>query len=375
MKGESTVLNVEVVGLTGLEKGAQVRIVNLAPTVMSLEGGDDQVIEVKPDTTRTDGVSTFAKRIDAIDTGAFRIDARVLLDVPVATVPPTPPGFKDDPTDPNLVVPDGSEVVPGDKIKPRRFPRRGADEDQVPNDEFDDRKWQSSGDPTKAEIGSDVFAWYQHIPVESYRKNGVLHRGAQFPVYFKWRNNRCVPGHWEQIVKSTVWVGASPTTLKKAKAVEVEGPPKRTEHLPAANDSEVAGKWAIDTNEAGRQAKDPRYPNQDKGEMIDSPNRARASMADAYSNENPKVVATCVKNLVEFYTFWIGPDGEICEILKWSFWVQWEIAAGDDPLRSSGMKNATVTGGCFGPARVDKGSAEGIAARESRDSALRDLKG
>ncbi len=186
-------------------------------------------------------------------------------------------------------------------------------------------------------------------------------------VHFKYTGTKCLPGKWHQIVRSTTYVGESEDDLKPAHLVDGRMVPH--------SDSEHQGDWEIDTNKAGREAKDPAYPHQDKGEMIDTPKRSMSSFGGHYTtNTPPRKRAMVIRKVVEFYTFWIGPGGEICKVFKWGFTVTWKVREGDDPFSEDGKNRAEVSTDFTDPTAVDKDSEEGKTAKAAYDSAMKDFK-
>lgn len=354
VRGQSTPIKLEVMGLDGLNEPLPIRITNRTPSVIEIEGGDDQTHVIKPDDVQLGGICGFQLNIIAKQPGGFSLQADA---VPIADVT-LPPGFKQDPDDPKLVVPDGTELKPGDTIKPRKFQPNGVD---VPSGGSGQGKWQKREEPYKKDLGG-VVAWLQRISTISYRKNGNNFRGGEFVAQFKYTGEACRPGKWRQIVRSTTYVGSTVDDLKPAH--EVNG-----QQLPHS-DPNHKGDWEIDTNAAGKAAKNPDYPNQSGDEFIDSPQRGKQSLAGYYTDDPPRTKARVVREVVEFYAFWIGPDGKICKTVKWGFSVTWEIKDGDDPASKEAMDRAKVSTTFTDPTVVDPNSQEGKDAAAAYEGAM-----
>jgi hypothetical protein len=85
-RGERTELTVEVSGLQGLERPVSVRVRNETPSVVRLEGGDTQTVEIAPSAVGPDGRYVTTREIVARRVGSFGISARVeTADEPGAT--------------------------------------------------------------------------------------------------------------------------------------------------------------------------------------------------------------------------------------------------------------------------------------------------
>ena len=352
VRGQSTPLTIKVTGLDGLTDPIPLRVTNLTPNVITLEGGESQIKVINRGNVSA-GEFVVQWKVTSKQPGRFSIGVDP---TPIANIV-VPEGFKQDPDDPNLVIPDGTEIKPGDKIQPRKFQPDGL---VVPNP-GDRGNFQEREKPYVVDLGW-AKAWLQRIPSESFNKHGHIYRGGEFVVYFKHTSDDCTPGKWRQIVRGTTYVGSSTDDLKPAELKDGRMVP--------SGDADYKGDWAIDTNKAGRDAKNPDYPHQDKGEMIDSPQRDTYTYSGYYSGVDPFVKAMVVRKEVEFYTFWIGPDGKICKTFKWSFAVTWEFKPGDDPATEDAMSRAKVSTAFSDPTEVDKDSQEGKDAAAAYDNAL-----
>ncbi len=77
IKGERTTMTMTVTGLAGLDRPIPVRLVNASPTVVSVEGGDRQVILADPRQGRADGSATFTRAVTGIRAGGWDVSATV----------------------------------------------------------------------------------------------------------------------------------------------------------------------------------------------------------------------------------------------------------------------------------------------------------
>ncbi len=88
MKGERTRLNIQIMGLQGLNEPIPFRLVNQSPEVVSMEGGDTQIVNVSPEVVGSEGVYTISKILTGIQPGPFSISARIspeYMNVPMPT--------------------------------------------------------------------------------------------------------------------------------------------------------------------------------------------------------------------------------------------------------------------------------------------------
>jgi hypothetical protein len=182
-------------------------------------------------------------------------------------------------------------------------------------------------------------------------------------VHFKHTGTDCEGGTWRQAFRSTVFVGTGKGNPVPAKLVNGR-------YVPAGDDS-YRGDWQIDTNAAGRAAKNPDYPHQDKGEMLDSPQRGKENLAGYYSDDkNPRTPARLVMEHVEFISVFVAKDGHICKMMSWWMTTIWRIRDGDDPQTNASMQRATVTSSFGDPHQIDPNSPEGKQAAKDYQDAL-----
>ena len=77
VKGERTTMTMTVTGLAGLDRPIPVKLVNASPTVVSVEGGDRQVLFADPHQARADGSVVFSRGVAGIRAGGWDISAAV----------------------------------------------------------------------------------------------------------------------------------------------------------------------------------------------------------------------------------------------------------------------------------------------------------
>jgi len=75
--GQRTTLSVTVSGVEGLRETLPVRLVNHSTSVVSVEGGDQQTLCVRPDEVGTTGTWTAKRGLTGVRLGAFSIGAEV----------------------------------------------------------------------------------------------------------------------------------------------------------------------------------------------------------------------------------------------------------------------------------------------------------
>jgi len=71
--GETTRLAVEVLGLEGLDAPLPLRVVNRTPAVVTLEGGDEQVLTVEPGDVSPGGSFTATRTVTGVRPGGWRL--------------------------------------------------------------------------------------------------------------------------------------------------------------------------------------------------------------------------------------------------------------------------------------------------------------
>ncbi|MFK2818533.1 hypothetical protein U0L90_00280 [Flavobacteriaceae sp. LMIT009] len=76
LRGQQTKLNIEVNGLDGLEEAVTFTITNSSPKNITLEGGNEQRIVIKPEDA-VSGTFQIAKNVEAIANGGFSISANI----------------------------------------------------------------------------------------------------------------------------------------------------------------------------------------------------------------------------------------------------------------------------------------------------------
>jgi len=284
----------------------------------------------------------------------------------LASTSVVPDGFIRDPDNEEWVVPDATGLEIGrTRIGPRRFRLTGLDQPQYRN-QPDGPRWQRRLIPEKIDLGNGIIIWLQKTPTTSYvnQTNEKRYRGGSVAVHFKWEGDRCQPGRWRQIFRETVFVGSNLDDL--VPAILTDG-----RYVPADPPSGATNDWAIDTNENGRNSKNPDYPHQDNGEMIDTPRRAMERLVGHFSSDTPpRTRARAVAKDVEFISLLLGPDGEICSIMKWGFRVTWYVPEPHDPFEAAGMDHAIVNTTYSGPRAVDQSSSEGKEAENDYKEAL-----
>jgi hypothetical protein len=78
-RGERTTLTVEVRGLEGLERPLEFDVVNDSPSVVSLEGGERQRVEIAPGEVGPSGVYAWNRTLTGAGVGAFDLRADLVL--------------------------------------------------------------------------------------------------------------------------------------------------------------------------------------------------------------------------------------------------------------------------------------------------------
>ena len=362
-RGESTTLVVEVEGLQGLpeDEPVSLMLVNETPRIVRMEGGDRQVLVIGSGEVDARGAHRRSITLTGVQPGSFSISTRVLAGVPrvLATIPP---GFRRDPDNEDRVIPDDSELDPDeDEIGPLRFREDGLESPQFPGVPSNTARWQHREEPEKHELSDDTTAWWQKVHVQSYNRTGSdgvsrLTRGGEMLLHLKYSGD-CEDGRWIQLIRSTTYVGDSPENLKLANLTDGRYLPKDPQPNPLESGKDA---WAVDTNAAGRAAKNPDYPHQDKGEMYDSPDRGLGDIRGYYSDDNRpnRTWAVVIVEEVEFLTFFVAADGTICETLKWGFKVMWKKPNANETNLAKVEVSTTFTD----PARVDPQSEAGQAA-------------
>jgi len=114
-KGEQTTLTVQVMGLQGLQEEIPISLVNKSPTVVSMEGGDNQTVTVRPEEVDSEGIYTISRTLTGIQTGPFTISARISSEYMTVPLPTTVADEKDKCDCKNM------RVELGKKSETRRF--------------------------------------------------------------------------------------------------------------------------------------------------------------------------------------------------------------------------------------------------------------
>jgi len=73
VKGETTELKTRVVGLEGLDQPVTLRLVNHTPDIVSVEGGDVEIIHIEPSDVGPEGTYTFSRKITGRQSGGFEL--------------------------------------------------------------------------------------------------------------------------------------------------------------------------------------------------------------------------------------------------------------------------------------------------------------
>lgn len=74
-KGERTALQVAIGGLAGIRQPVSVRLVNATPGVVSLAGGQTQVLTIQPADVRADGTYVMGRGLTGLGPGSFSLNA------------------------------------------------------------------------------------------------------------------------------------------------------------------------------------------------------------------------------------------------------------------------------------------------------------
>lgn len=80
LRGESTTLRVQVLGLNGINQEIPLTLVNNTPTVIKMSQGDTQSIKITSGMVKSDGVFSVDRRLSSIVTGSFSINGTVTWD-------------------------------------------------------------------------------------------------------------------------------------------------------------------------------------------------------------------------------------------------------------------------------------------------------
>lgn len=363
LRGEKATVKIEVSGLQGLEEPIPITLENRTPEIVTLEGGTARTLPIQPSNVNPQGICNLQVDLTSRNPGTFIL----AVTVPGQNGSPTlisadvPPGFVPIPGKPDGVQGDGTNLDGKTTVPPQGFDPQPKDKPQFPREPNNTSKWQKWDKPYKLDL-EGLTAWLQRFYVVSFVRNGKTYRGGSFRVHFKNTRLECDGGKWRQIIRSTVWVGDDDQHLQRADLVDGR-------YVPAKPPSTGVGKWDIDTNDAGRTAKNPDYPHQDKGEMVDRPQRAKEATAHYTTDKAPRKKARVVVEEVEFYTFFIK-DGNICQMFKWGFKVKWVFRDGDDPTDPESMNYATVTTEFSDPSPCAKGSDDYGAGESALKEAM-----
>jgi hypothetical protein len=79
IKGESTTLNVKVLGLEGIKEDVPLHLENASPAVVRMENGDAQTFKITPSTIQPDGTFTTTRTITGQQAGSFSVTATVVV--------------------------------------------------------------------------------------------------------------------------------------------------------------------------------------------------------------------------------------------------------------------------------------------------------
>ncbi len=363
LAGENVNVQLTVSGCQDLEEPLKVRVINLSPDVVDMQGGNDREFEVTEEMVRATGICGYQLLLMSKRAGSFLLQAKPpeQPNAPQAVdEKKCPPGFKPHEKHPDGVQGDETELGGATKVGPQGFKPDAKTDKQNKGDPNDDSKWQHWEKPEKKTF-DDVIIWLQKLYVISFDKDGKLFRGGQYRVHFKYKGSDCAGGKWRQVVRSTTYVGDAENNLKRAALVDGRYVPEP--------DGATPPQWQIDTNDAGRAAKNPDYPHQDKGEMIDRPQRAKQAFAHYTNNTPPRTRAKVIVEEVEFYTYFIK-DGKICKMFRWKMRLKWVFGAGDDPADPNSMKNAKVSSEMTDPSECTPGTPDWVAGEAAHTEAM-----
>lgn len=110
LRGETTQMTLAVLGVANLEEPCSVRLVNGAPWVVSMSGGQSQIIAIEPSDVHT-GTYTTTRTLTGVHPGGFAINATI---VPAGVAPSKELSSQ---TNPNPGPPPRDDIVPAPTIK------------------------------------------------------------------------------------------------------------------------------------------------------------------------------------------------------------------------------------------------------------------
>lgn len=106
MRGERSEVTIVVRGLEGISVPVPLNVTNETPEVVSMSGGDEQIIMIQPGQVDKDGMFTHKLMALARQSGAYSIYADIIMNLPVGDIslcpiipeellvaPPTPEGY------------------------------------------------------------------------------------------------------------------------------------------------------------------------------------------------------------------------------------------------------------------------------------------
>ena len=304
----------------------------------------------------------------------FLIFVIVVFFANLACPPPrrntVPDGFRPHPTRPDKVIGDETELSDNTTPGPMLF--QPTEESETPpltpqGNPVCSGLWNHNDIPRKIQVSNNITAWIQRLSVQSFTRDGRFLRGGQFIVHFKWNatdDNPCEGGVWRQIVRETIYVSDDGNDFMIAELKDGRYVPKDPQPDPPESGK---GQWEIDTNQEGHTNNDPNYPNQHQGEMIDSPDRNLSNLQGYYTNDTPpRDPAKAIKKEVEFLTFFVDPQGNVCGAFKWSFTVVWEKTNSTD----NDVRHANVNTTFEDPTNIDLSTDEGREAVQTLQAAM-----
>jgi hypothetical protein len=362
MEGETVKVQLTVSGCQDFDDSFKVQVINLSPDIVQLQGGNDQQIEITEEMVRATGICGYQLLLLGRQAGSFQVQAKPKDEPkpPAVDSKKCPEGFKPQELHPDGLQGDETELGKTTKARPQGFKPDAKDEKQNKKDPDDDSKWQHWDKPVKKDFG-DVVIWFQKLYVMSYMEKGRMYRGGQYRIHFKYKGKECVGGKWRQVVRTTIYVGDTEDSLVRSAIVN-------DRHVPAP-DGTPPPKWEIDTHDAGRAAKDPDYPHQDKGEMIDRPQRMKQAFAHFTNDTPPRKKARVIVEEVEFFTFFIK-DGKVCKMFKWKMRIKWVFKEGLDPSNPDAMAKAKVSSEMSDPSECKPGTDDWKAGESAHAEAL-----
>jgi hypothetical protein len=77
LRGQTTSLHIQVSGLSGITNEVPLTVVNNSPTVISISGGNNQLIKINPEMVNVDGTFNINQTLTGIVPGSFGITGTV----------------------------------------------------------------------------------------------------------------------------------------------------------------------------------------------------------------------------------------------------------------------------------------------------------